>query len=55
MTIYDPKVYKYQLITFKVTQLEVLSGLVGKQVWHLRGCHLCVGSTPTGANAEGLS
>ena len=34
---------------------EVLSGLVGQQVWHLiTGCHLCVGSTPTSDNAEDL-
>ena len=35
--------------------IQVLSGLVGKQICHLiTGYHLCVGLTPTSDNAEEL-
>ena len=42
--------------TVQLLQVEVLSGPVGWQLWHLiTDSHLCVGSTPTGDNAEDLS
>ena len=42
------------MITYKPTtsHSEILSGLVGKQVWHVIGCHLCVGSTPTSDRSQ---
>ena len=47
------KPYHYQIIS---SVKEVLSGLVDSKIWHPITCSdLCVGSTPTSRNADGLS